>query len=86
MVISKLSRSNQTTLPRQVREALGVEPGDKLIYEIHGDSVVIRIHPGVMALFGALKPAKSLGKVEFDQVRKQTREKWAADAARKGLK
>ena len=86
MVISKLSRSNQTTLPRQVRKALGVEPGDKLIYEIHGDSVVIRIHPGAMALFGALKPAKSLGKVEFDQVRKQTREKWAADAARKGLK
>ena len=41
MIISKLSTQAQTTVPRSVRRALHLEPGDAIAYEIQADSVVI---------------------------------------------
>jgi AbrB family looped-hinge helix DNA binding protein len=33
-VFSKITTKAQTTVPREVREALGVKPGDMLVYRI----------------------------------------------------
>ena len=41
MIKSKLTTKAQTTIPRAVREALQLEPGDELIYEIAGDQVIL---------------------------------------------
>ena len=40
--ISRLTSKAQTTIPKPVREALGVGPGDSLTYEIKGNAVLIR--------------------------------------------
>lgn len=43
---SKISIKNQITLPKKVREAIGVYPGDKIFYEIDGDVVrIMRLDP-----------------------------------------
>jgi len=42
MIQSRISSKAQTTIPRAVREALGVKEGDVLAYEIEGDRVVLR--------------------------------------------
>ncbi len=34
MIVSKLTSKAQTTIPQPVRAALGLEPGDELLYEI----------------------------------------------------
>jgi len=39
---SKITKKNQTTLPRAVLDALGAKPADRLVYEIEGDTVVLR--------------------------------------------
>lgn len=39
---STLTRKSQTTVPRGVRNALHIGPGDELLYEIRGDEAVIR--------------------------------------------
>ena len=39
---STLSSKGQTTLPKEVRDSLGLATGDKLIYEIEGRSVRVR--------------------------------------------
>ena len=39
---SKLTSKAQTTIPREVREKLSLEPGDVIVYEIEGDAVRIR--------------------------------------------
>jgi antitoxin PrlF len=42
MIHSRITSKAQTTIPRAVREALGVEIGDELAYEIDGERVVLR--------------------------------------------
>ena len=42
MIIGRITAKSQTTVPRAVRKALGINPGDQIAYEIDGDRVVIR--------------------------------------------
>lgn len=46
MLRSEVTSRSGTTLPEEVREALGVRPGeDALVWEIRGDEVVVRRAP-----------------------------------------
>jgi len=40
-VFGKLTAKAQTTLPKEVREALGVKPGDMLVYRIAKGKVTL---------------------------------------------
>ena len=42
MINSRITSKSQTTIPRAVREALGLAVGDDVAYEIDGDRVVLR--------------------------------------------
>jgi antitoxin PrlF len=41
MITSKLTSKAQTTIPKPVRVALGLQEGDELAYRIEGDSVIL---------------------------------------------
>lgn len=41
MIIGKLTAKAQITIPRAVRLALGLKPGDDVAWEIDGDQVVM---------------------------------------------
>lgn len=85
MTHSTITSKGQTTLPATIRRALHLKAGDRILYEMHGDSVVIRLQPGAMAVFGSLKtPAGKTG-VPIKQAREKSREAWVADTAREGL-
>lgn len=47
MIVSTLTAKSQTTVPRVVRERLGLKPGDRLLYEIEDGTVRIRKAPAV---------------------------------------
>lgn len=85
MTQSTITSKGQTTLPAPIRRALHLKAGDKIQYELRSDSVVIRAHPGVMAVFGVLKPPVGKHKVPFKEARRKSREGWIAEAAREGL-
>ena len=54
MVESGITAKGQTTLPKAVREALHVQPGDRVRYIIQGDEVrIVAVRP-INRLFGAL--------------------------------
>ena len=40
--MSKLSSKGQVTIPKEVREALRLTPGDRVCYEIEGETVRLR--------------------------------------------
>lgn len=41
MILGRITAKAQTTVPRAVRLALGVAPGDDLVWEIDGDRVLV---------------------------------------------
>ena len=55
MIESNLTSNGRTTLPKAVREALNVQPGDRLRYVILDDKVMILPVRPTSRLFGALK-------------------------------
>ena len=74
MVTSTLTYKGQTTVPQEIREALGVAPRQRLVWEIRKDgSAVVRPMPSVMELAGSLK-----SEVPFTSIREETE---AAQAA-----
>ena len=85
MTHSTITSKGQTTLPAPVRRALHLKAGDRIVYEIQGDSVVIRPQLGAMAVFGALKPPAEKAGVPFEDARGKSREAWVVEAAREGL-
>ena len=56
MIVSTVTSKGQTTLPKSIREALGVVPGDRVHYVILDDNAV-RMMPvrHLSRLFGAFK-------------------------------
>ena len=52
---SRIGANGRTTLPKAVRAALDVQPGDRVRYIIDGDEVrVVAVRP-INRLFGVLK-------------------------------
>ena len=55
MIESSITTKGRTTLPRPVRDALGVRPGDRVRYLIRdGDVRILPVRP-LDRLFGALR-------------------------------
>jgi len=42
MILSSVTDRYQTTIPKGVRDALGLKRGDQIAYELSGDQVVLR--------------------------------------------
>lgn len=77
---SKLTSKSQVTIPKKVREFLGINPGDQVAFKIEGDTV--RVVPVVSTLdknFGALKPVRR--PEEFGEVRKDAQAEVARQVA-----
>ncbi len=47
VIISKITSKGQVTVPKKVRESLGIKEGDSLGYEVHEDNAVIRRIPRI---------------------------------------
>jgi AbrB family looped-hinge helix DNA binding protein len=75
MYHSTVTKKGQTTLPGEIRRALGIKPGDRLEYEIEGDCVTIRLHPGIKAVRGALASDKGKG-MTFSKIREEAAKQW----------
>jgi antitoxin PrlF len=85
MVISTLTDKGQTTVPQEIREALGVAPRQRLVWEIRKDgSAVVRPMPSVMELAGSLK-----SEVPFTSIREETQAAtaaWVSDSIKRNCR
>jgi AbrB family looped-hinge helix DNA binding protein len=56
MPTSTITSKGRTTLPKEVRDALDLEPGDSLSWEVRGNSVVItKERPALYRWKGSVK-------------------------------
>ncbi len=62
MTYAKVSSKYQITIPKEVREALGIEAGDRIYIGREGNRIVLRSFPKVKnpteALYGSVKSDK----------------------------
>ncbi len=42
MVVVRVTRNYQVTIPAEVRRRLGIKAGDRVVVEVEGDRIVIR--------------------------------------------
>ena len=67
MTESSITKKGQTTLPKPVREVLGLQPGDRVRYVISGGEVRIMPVRPINRLFGTLRhdgPAVTIDEME----------------------
>jgi len=56
MPVSTMTTKGQTTVPKAVREALDLEPGDKLTWEVNGGRVAVTTErPALWRWAGSVK-------------------------------
>ena len=59
MIESTMTDKGQTTVPKQVRDALGIKPRQRLQWDLETNgTVVVRPEPSALDLFGSLKTTK----------------------------
>lgn len=81
MTSSTLTTKGQTTIPREVRQALQLKPGMRLMYEIERDHVALRPQPKLLDAFGSLK-SKTAG-MDFQKARETAARAWVRKASLK---
>ncbi len=72
MPTSTLTSKGQTTVPKEVREALDLDVGDKLTWEIHGGKVAITTErPAFYRWEGFIKNSSGDVVKEIEEARKR---------------
>ncbi|NPA40979.1 MAG: AbrB/MazE/SpoVT family DNA-binding domain-containing protein [Aquificae bacterium] len=54
-LITRVSSRYQIVIPREVRNKLGIKEGDRIVFEIEGDTIKIRKVKDFLNLAGILK-------------------------------
>ncbi len=73
-VTAQLSSKGQLTVPKAVREALGLVEGDQVVFRVEGERALLARTPGLLDLAGSVSvPAQKRG-TPWPEIRRRTRE------------
>lgn len=76
MPMSSLTTKWQTTIPKDVREFLGLKPNDKILYLIEGEKVILKPLKGnILDLRGSVETREK--PIDFKKVRSTVKKKIA---------
>lgn len=70
---AKLTSKGQVTVPKVVRDALGLEEGDQVLFHVEGDRAVLARTPHFLSLAGTVAVPASKRNVAWDGVIRKTR-------------
>jgi antitoxin PrlF len=80
-VAATVSSKGQITVPKQVRDALGIRRGDHVVFRVEGNRAVLARTSNLLDLAGAVSvPATKRG-ATWDEIRRTTRAARAQKAA-----
>jgi antitoxin PrlF len=72
-VMARLSSKGQLTVPKAVRDALGLREGDQVVFRVEGGRAALGRTPDLLDLAGSVSvPAEKRG-VPWSEVRRRTR-------------
>lgn len=76
---AKLTSKGQVTIPKAVRDALGLETGDEVLFRVEGNCAVLARTPGFLSLAGTVRVPAAKRNVAWDDVLRRTRSARASD-------
>ena len=77
-VAARVSSKGQITIPRAVRDALGIGKGDEVLFRVEGERVTMARIPGLLELAGSVDVPVSKQGTPWDEVLRETRKARAA--------
>jgi antitoxin PrlF len=72
-VAAKVTSKGQVTVPKVVRDALGIRDGDEVIFRVEGDRAVLARTPNFLDLAGSVSVPAARRNVAWDEVIRRTR-------------
>lgn len=78
-VAAKLTSKGQVTVPKAVRDALGLKLGDEVVFRVEGNRAVLARTPNFLSLAGTVRVPAAKRNVAWDEVIRRTRATRAAD-------
>ncbi|GIU93011.1 MAG: hypothetical protein KatS3mg011_1917 [Acidimicrobiia bacterium] len=73
-VAAKVTSKGQITIPKEIRDALGITEGDQIVFRVEQHRAVLAKIPNLLDLAGAVEvPAAKRG-VAWGEVRRSTRQ------------
>jgi antitoxin PrlF len=71
--VAKLSSKGQVTVPKVVRDALGVKEGDEIVFRVEGNRAVVSRTADFLSLGGSVSVPAAKRNVAWDEVIRRTR-------------
>lgn len=75
---ARVSSKGQLTVPKAVRDALGIKEGDEVVFRVEGTRAVLARTPDFLDLAGTIKVPAAKRNVAWDEVIRRTRTARAA--------
>lgn len=71
--VARMSSKGQVTVPKAVREALGVGEGDDLVFHVEGNRAILARTPDFVCLAGSVTVPAAKRDASWDEVIRRTR-------------
>lgn len=70
---ARVTSKGQVTVPKSVRDALGIEAGDEIVFRVHGSRAVLAKTPDFLDLAGTVPVPAARRNAAWDDVIRRTR-------------
>lgn len=70
---ARMSSKGQLTVPKAVRDALGIAEGDAVVFRVEGNRAVLARTPDFLSLAGSVPVPAAKRNVSWDEVLRRTR-------------
>ena len=75
---AKVTSKGQVTVPKAVRDALGIKEGDEVVFRVEGNRAVLARTPDFLSLAGTIRVPAAKRNVAWDEVIRRARSDRAA--------
>lgn len=72
-IAARLTSKGQITLPKAIRDALGLHEGDRVVFRLEGDHAVLARTPDLLELAGSVTVSPDQRGTDWEEIRDRTR-------------